>query len=74
MTDDDGAYTPAGTTAVPDETIRMADPPGPDGPIYQGGTWDGLAYTPPAGAVLPIDPTTAIGAPQAARAVGLGTS
>lgn len=66
--DDDGALAPDGTTAVLDETIRMADPPGPDGRIYQGGTWDGVnyAYTPPVGAVLPIDPTTDIGGVQAA--------
>lgn len=66
--DDPGGYTPDGTTAVFDETIRMANPPGPDGPIYQGGIWDGstYTYTPPAGAVLPIDPTTAVGGVQAA--------
>ena len=31
MTDDDNAPTPAGTTAVLDATIRMVNPPGPDG-------------------------------------------
>ena len=66
--DDDGAHTPDGSTPVLDATIRMADPPGPDGPIYQGGTWDGAtySYTPPAGATLRIDPSTARGAAQEA--------
>ena len=64
--DDPGGYTPDGSHAVFDETIRMANPPGPDGPIFQGGTWDGSTYTPPAGAVLPIDPTTNIGGVQEA--------
>ena len=66
MADDPGGQAPDGSTAVFDETIRMADPPGPDGPIYQGGTWDGTNYAHPAGIVLPIDPTTDIGGVQAA--------
>ena len=75
MPDDPGAYTADGTSAVLDETIRMADPPGPDGPIYQGGTWDGTtyAYTPPAGATVHIDPTTDIGGVQTACADMLDT-
>ena len=70
MTDDYSMVAPydPGTFFVADSVIRMADPPGPDGPIIQGGFWNGLAYsyTPPPGVVMPIDPTTAAGAVQAA--------
>ena len=68
MTDDTNAPAPDGTTAVLDATIRMATPPGPDGDILWGGVWDGTTYryTPPAGVVMPIDPTTDIGGVQAA--------
>ena len=68
LSDDPGASGPDGSTAVFDETIRMADPPGPNGSIYQGAIWDGTdyTYTPPVGAVLPLDPSTAVGAARIA--------
>ena len=68
MTDDDNAPTPAGTTAVLDATIRMVNPPGPDGDIQWQGVWDGTtySYTPPAGVVMPIDPSSAVGGVQKA--------
>ena len=64
--DDPGGHVPDGTTAVFDETIRMANPPGPDGDILSQGTWIGGVYTAPTGVVMPIDPTTDIGGVQAA--------
>ena len=72
MTDDDGAHTPDGTTAVLDATIRMANPPGPDGDILWQGVWDGTTYTAPVipGAIEKIDPATGRGQVQlAARAM-----
>ena len=70
LTDDYSLLEPydPGTFFVLDSVIRMATPPGADGPIYQGGFWDGVsyAYTPPPGAVLPIDPATPAGGVQAA--------
>ena len=66
MTDDDGAYTPAGTTAVTDATIRAADPPGADGPINFFGFWDGATYTAPPNLLPVIDPTTDQGMVQVA--------
>ena len=65
-TDDDDAATPAGTTAVTDATIRAADPPGATGPINFQGFWDGTTYTPPAGLLPVIDPTTDAGMVQEA--------
>ena len=49
FTDDDGAPTPTGTTAVADSVIRAADPPGATGEITPLGTWDGTTYTAPSG-------------------------
>ena len=68
LADDPGGYTPDGTTAVFDETIRMANPPGATGDILQQGTWLAGVYTAPSGGgiVVPIDPTTDIGSVQAA--------
>ena len=70
LTDDYSLAAPYGdgTVFVLDSIIRAANPPGLTGAIYQGATWDGTnySYTPPAGAVLPIDPTTDIGSVQAA--------
>ena len=68
MTDDYSLLQPydPGTFFVADSVIRMADPPGHDGPILQGGTWDGTNYAHPVGVVMPIDPTTDIGGVQAA--------
>ena len=48
-TDFDSEAAPADTTAVAESVIRMADPPGANGLILAGGTWDGAAYTPPDG-------------------------
>ena len=44
----------------------MADPPGADGVIQAGGFWDGTTYTPPAGLIPVIDPTTDAGMVQVA--------
>ena len=73
MTDDYSLLQPydPGTFFVPDSVIRMADPPGAGGPILQGGIWDGTNYAHPVGIVLPIDPTTDIGAAQTACAAML---
>ena len=73
MTDDDGAYTPAGTTAVTDATIRAADPPGADGPINFFGTWDGTTYTAPPNLLPVIDPTTDQGMVQVAAHAMMST-
>ena len=51
---DDRLSPSGGQTAVNASTIAAAYP----GTIYQGGTWDGTNYTPPAGIVLPIDTAT----------------
>ena len=64
VSDNDGGHTPAGTTAVLDETIRMADPPGATGDILSQGTWIAGVYAPPTGVVIAIDPTTPVGAVQ----------
>ena len=68
FTDDDGAPTPTGTTAVADSVIRAADPPGATGDITPLGTWDGTVYTAPSGGgiVVAIDPTTDQGSVQEA--------
>ena len=61
FTDDDNAPTPAGTTAVADSVIRLADPPGATGDIVPLGTWDGTTYAPPSGGGFlppPYDSTT----------------
>ena len=67
-TDDDGVEAPdaAFATLVLDSVIRMADPPGADGVIQAGGFWDGTTYTPPAGLLPVIDPTTDAGSVQVA--------
>ena len=67
-TDDDNVEAPdaAFATLVADSVIRMADPPGADGVIQAGGFWDGTTYTPPAGLIPVIDPTTDAGMVQVA--------
>ena len=67
-TDDDNVEAPdaAFATLVLDSVIRMADPPGADGVIQAGGFWDGTTYTPPAGLIPVVDPTTDQGSVQEA--------
>ena len=63
VTDNDDAEAIDGTTAVTDATIRAADPPGADGDIQVGGTWDGTTYTAPTGGgvLIPYDVNTTEG-------------
>ena len=70
VTDNDDAEAIDGTTAVTDATIRAADPPGADGRIQAGGTWDGTTYTAPvdAGVLVPYDTDTESGALKTASA------
>lgn len=56
-TENDDLDAPTGTTAVLRSVIAAAY----DGPIYQGGTWDGTTYTAPAGQATPFDLTTETG-------------
>ena len=74
-TDDDGVEAPdaAFATLVLDSVIRMADPPGADGVIQAGGFWDGTTYTPPAGLIPVIDPTTDQGSVQEAAHAMMST-
>ena len=74
-TDDDGVEAPdaAFATLVLDSVIRMADPPGADGVIQAGGFWDGTTYTPPAGLIPVIDPTTDAGMVQEAAHAMMST-
>lgn len=61
-TEDDALVAPSGTTAVARSVITAAY----DGPLYQGGTWDGTTYTPPSGQAPMDDTTTDIGRLRAA--------
>ena len=68
LTDNDLFPVPADQTAVLDSVIRAVDPPGADGRIQSGGTWDGATYTAPSGGgvLVPFDPDTELGRKQIA--------
>ena len=56
FSDIDAVAVPDDHTAVLETVIRAVDPPGADGRIQAGGTWDGSAYTAPiGGGVITID-------------------
>ena len=59
---DDANATPSGFTFVSLATFEAAY----DGPILQGGTWDGTDYTPPAEYTAAVDTTTDTGMVQGA--------
>ena len=60
------APDPSFATLIAESVIRAADPPGADGVIQAGGTWDGTTYTPPPNLIPVIDPTTDAGMVQEA--------
>ena len=63
FSDMDAVAVPDDHTAVLETVIRAADPPGADGRIQAGGTWDGSAYTAPSGGgVIAIDTGIVAGA------------
>ena len=62
------APDPSFATLIAESVIRAADPPGADGVIQAGGTWDGTTYTPPPNLIPVIDPTTDAGMVQEAAA------
>ena len=68
LTDIDEVEVPTGYSAVLEGTIRAVDPPGADGRIRSGSTWDGSTYTAatPNGLLIPYDPDTELGRRQIA--------
>ena len=68
LTDIDEVEVPTGYSAVLESTIRAVDPPGADGRIRSGSTWDGSTYTAatPDGLLIPYDADTELGQKQIA--------
>ena len=68
LTDIDEVEVPTGYSAVLESTIRAVDPPGADGRIRSGSTWDGSTYTAatPNGLLIPYDADTELGQKQIA--------
>ena len=68
LTDIDEVEVPTGYSAVLESTIRAVDPPGADGRIRSGSTWDGSTYTAatPNGLLIPYDADTELGRKQIA--------
>ena len=68
LTDIDEVEVPTGYSAVLESTIRAVDPPGADGRIRSGSTWDGSTYTAatPNGLLIPYDADTELGRRQIA--------
>ena len=68
LTDIDEVEVPTGYSAVLESTIRAVDPPGADGRIRSGSTWDGSTYTAatPTGLLIPYDADTELGRKQIA--------
>ena len=71
LTDIDEVEVPTGYSAVLESTIRAVDPPGADGRIRSGSTWDGSTYTAatPTGLLIPYDADTELGRKQIASTI-----
>ena len=71
LTDIDEVEVPTGHSAVLESTIRAVDPPGADGRIRSGSTWDGSTYTAatPDGLLIPYDADTELGRKQIASTI-----
>ena len=71
LTDIDEVEVPTGYSAVLESTIRAVDPPGADGRIRSGSTWDGSTYTAatPDGLLIPYDADTELGRRQIASTI-----
>ena len=71
LTDIDEVEVPTGYSAVLESTIRAVDPPGADGRIRSGSTWDGSTYTAatPNGLLIPYDADTELGRKQIASTI-----